>query len=220
MLFYSIASTTAALLATASATALPSRRQTPDGCTTQSTGYLALRPADDVTSTATTTYAGIVSGVKHAGIDDRSDSLLVTRDDNGNKLAPQKWEFAACSGDANHALPPGYQRPTSGPTNLYLGILRPQSATQHCLALESTDDAHSGARNSIVDSYCAQVPEKYRVFMLENYLYGSSDDGMKIYFADQDEKAIIGNTRHAEVQFFTDQKPQGATAQQLVLLPL
>ncbi|CAO1612885.1 unnamed protein product [Parajaminaea phylloscopi] len=214
----------AALAAGALGASVPAtmKRQTPASCTTAFTGFLALRPANNVTESAPTNYAGIVEGVKHAGIDGQSDSLLVTKTDSGKPLEPQTWEFARCTNLDHHALPPGYKVPTSGPSNRYFGILRPRAATVHCLALESRNDAANGARNSVVDSACSKVPEQYRTFMLEDYIYGDSANGNKLYFADEQMTVVIGDTKHQEVQFFTnDANPptNGQPIQQLVLIP-
>lgn len=152
----------------AMASAASVRRQTPATCSTMTTGYLGLKPASDgADSGAATNWVGTVSDATHSGIDGPNEHLLVTKNDDGSPLGPQQWEFARCTSDDNHVLPPGYTRPTSAPTNLYFGILRPASATQHCLALESENDATNGAQNSIVDSFCTKVPEAYRLWMIE-----------------------------------------------------
>jgi hypothetical protein len=62
--------TSAALIALAIdcslAATLPSKRQTPATCSTSNTGYLTLSP---LRAASPVTYAGIVSGVTHTGID-------------------------------------------------------------------------------------------------------------------------------------------------------
>jgi hypothetical protein len=144
--------------------------------------------------------------------------LIVTKDDNGNPLAPQVWEFAHCTDQDNDSIPDSYTG-SNGPTSITFGILRPVNATQHCLALESEADTATGARNSVVDSYCTQVPAEYRTWMLVNQLYGDSADGMNLYFQSQNTTVTIGGTAHAEIQFFTNEAKPGQEMQ-LVLAPL
>ncbi|PWN30098.1 hypothetical protein BDZ90DRAFT_257199 [Jaminaea rosea] len=218
MVFLKSALIVASLAAISSAASV--RRQTPPTCSTSFTGQLALKPASEGENDSAFTYVGIVPNAKHSGTDGSNDHLLVTKNDDGSPVQPQEWEFARCTSDDGHALPPGYKTPTSGPTNLSYGIIRPKGATQHCLALESKNDANTGARNSIVDSFCTKVPEEYRLWMLEKYIYGSSGAGSRLFFANENETAIIGDTAHAEVQFFTKTSmPEGKTAQQLVIVP-
>lgn len=131
------------------------------------TGYLGLKPTSAGLNEGPTTWVGTVSDATHSGIDGPNEHLLVTKNDDGSAIAPQKWEFAQCTSDNNHALPPGYTVPSNGPSNRAFGILRPAGATQHCLALESENDASTGAQNSIVDSFCTKVPEAYRLWMIE-----------------------------------------------------
>jgi hypothetical protein len=194
------------------------RRQTPATCSVTSTGYLAVRPTYN-TLTGPITWVGTVGGVKHAGIDGQQDSILVTVDDNGNPLAPQKWEFATCTSANGHAPPPGYQPSTNGPTNEAFGILRPSGASQHCLALESSADTATGARNSVLDSYCTQVPEEYRLWMKVDYINGDSDDGQPLYFANENMTVLISNTAHKELQFITNDSQPSSQPMQLTLLP-
>ncbi|PWN88780.1 hypothetical protein FA10DRAFT_268925 [Acaromyces ingoldii] len=212
------AATFAGLASLALAAPLAEKRQTPSSCSEHASGYLIVRPTSN-TSSGPITYAGIVSGVKHAGIDGQDDSIIVTKDGNGNALQPQVWSFLQCTDQNGQSPPPGYKPPTSGPSNNYFGILRPQSATQHCLALESENDASTGARNSVVDSFCTQVPEQYRTFMYVDYIYGNSADASNLFFADQNETLVIGSTAHAELQFFTNGAPSGQQTYQLQLLP-
>ncbi|PWN35861.1 uncharacterized protein FA14DRAFT_179228 [Meira miltonrushii] len=203
----------------ASASAIPAaKRQTPNSCYTYATGNLIVRPQDD-TSSGPITYAGTVPNVKITGIDGSNDSIIVTKNDDGSPLQPQVWEFLRCTDEDGNNPPPGYTAPSSGPTNNYFGILRPQGATQHCLALESFDDSTTGARNSILDSYCTQVPSPYRTFMYVEFLYGDSDDASNLFFDDQQTTLVISNTPHAELQFFTNSAPPGDQAYQLQLLP-
>lgn len=143
----------------------------------------------------------------------------MTSDDKGNPLQPQHWEFARCTDLDQHSVPPGYTPPSSGPTNDYFGILRPINATQHCLALESKNDNSDGARNSVLDSYCTEVPIEYRTWMFEDYIYGDSADGQSIYFADQNVTVVISNTAHKELQFITNDANSSEDRQQLVLIP-
>ncbi|PWN35862.1 uncharacterized protein FA14DRAFT_172461 [Meira miltonrushii] len=205
----------------ASGSAIPAeKRQTPATCSTHATGYLIVRPTDDSTThSGPITYAGIVPNVKHTGIDGTSDSIIVTKNDDGGALQPQVWDFLQCTDQNGQSPPPGYSPQPGGPTANYFGILRPQNATQHCLALESENDATSGARNSILDSYCTQVPAQYRTFMFVDEIYGGSNDAVDLYFADQNTTLVISNTPHAELQFFTDGAPAGQRTYQLQLLP-
>lgn len=143
----------------------------------------------------------------------------MTKDTEGNPLSPQIWEFAQCTNEDNSTVPASYTGSTSGPTQITFGILRPVNTTQHCLALESEADTATGSQNSIVDSYCTQVPAQYRTWMLVDQTYGDSALGMNLYFQAQNTTITIGTTAHAEVQFFTNQDKPGQ-AMQLVLAPL
>jgi hypothetical protein len=84
-------------------------------------------------------------------------------------------------------------------------IIRPFNATQHCVAIESTNDTATGARNSLLDSYCDQVPVQYKGFNTtesgENY-----EGGYDIFldFASEKMTTVVGGTAHGEVQFFTE----------------
>lgn len=51
-----------------------------------------------------------------------------------------------------------------------------------------------------------------------DYLYGDSSTGMRLFFANENETATIGNTPHAEVQFVTNGS-NGKTPMQLTLFP-
>jgi hypothetical protein len=84
-----------------------------------------------------------------------------------------------------------------------VGIVRPRGGTQHCLALESTNDTAKGSRNSLVDSYCTQVAPEYRLF---NQTSTENEQGGINYFltfADQKTTVIVSNTGHGEIQLFT-----------------
>ena len=70
-----------------------------------------------------------------------------------------------------------------------------------------------------MDSYCTQVPSQYRTFMYVDFIYGGSNDASNLFFADQQTTLVIGQTAHAELQFFTNSAPSGSTAYQLQLLP-
>jgi hypothetical protein len=142
----------------------------------------------------------------------------VTKDTNGNPLAPQAWEFARCT-DQNNDNVPGSVPPIDGPTSYIFGILRPANSTQHCLALESEADAATGSRNSIVDSYCTQVPAQYRTWVLVEGGYYSGPYPKNLYFQSQNTTVTIGTTAHAEVQFFTNQDKPGQEMQ-LILAPI
>lgn len=101
-----------------------------------------------------------------------------------------------------------------------IGIVRPQGATQHCLALESTNDKAAGARNSVLDSYCSQVPAEYRLFNKtsnENYQGGTNQ---YLSFSSESTTAIISNTAHGEIQFLTnDVDPDGTPVQLQLISP-
>lgn len=71
-------STLAATLSLSSAA--PSKRQTPDTCSSFANAALAVRPKGTNDSP---TWVGVVQGVTHAGIDGQPASILVTKDDNG-----------------------------------------------------------------------------------------------------------------------------------------
>lgn len=128
------------------------------------------------------------------------DSLIVTKDDDGNALAPQLWEFLRCTNLDGQAPPPGYTAPPNGLSKShYFGILRPNNARTHCLALESENDTSTNARNSIVDSTCTDVPQEYRTFMIEE-----TPQGAILYYAAQETSLVISGTGHAELQFFSN----------------
>lgn len=69
------AATFAGLASLALAAPLAEKRQTPSSCTEHASGYLIVRPTSN-TSSGPITYAGIVSGVKHAGIDGQDVSRI------------------------------------------------------------------------------------------------------------------------------------------------
>lgn len=190
-------------------------RQTPVTCSTTSTGYLAVRPNDKILD-GPTTYVGVVSGVRHNGIDGQQDSILVTRDNKGDPLAPQMWEFATCSSDNGHAPPYNYE-PIEGqgtPRNSF-GIIRPAGATQHCLALESTLDG-KGQTNSVLDSNCAQIPEQYRLWMNSEY---STTTTQPLYFANGAMTVLVSDTAHKELTFTNVASNPSSQPMQLLLLP-
>jgi hypothetical protein len=122
----------------------------------------------------------------------------VTKDNEGNPLARQQWEVQLCNGG-------------------FTGIIRPQGATQHCLAIESTNDVKPGARNSVLDSYCSKVPAQYRTFSSNRSETQNENYGYQWYldFTGQNVTVTIGDTKHGEVQFFDSQisGPSGITYQ-------
>lgn len=144
---------------------------------------------------------------------------MVTKDDNGNDLSPQLWDFARCTVYDNHDTPDGYEAPSDGPSNRWFGVVRPNRASKHCLALETTD-VSTGSRNSIVDSDCDAIPDAYSLWMLEDDIYGNVDDGRKLYFAKTEMAAVVGDTAHEEVQFVSGGDTDSCEELlQLVLLP-
>ena len=189
------------------------KRQTPDTCSTFAYAALAVRPKG---STGPPTWVGIVNGVTHDGIDGQQSSILVTKDDDGNPLQPQSWEFARCTSLDNHPLPADYTPPTSGRPETYFGIVRPRDATQHCLAVESTSDGNVNARNSILDSRCTSIPEQYRTWFFHSI--AASDAPRYLEFANEDMTIVVSSTKHAELQFFTNATRPGQTEMELVLL--
>ena len=198
-----------------SSAAPPLRRQTPATCTTFANAALAVRPKGS--HTYPPTWVGIVDGVTHAGIDNQQASILVTKDNEGNPIEPQQWEFARCTSLDNHPLPDDYTPPTSGRPLTYFGIVRPKGATQHCLAVESTEDDEVGDRNSVLDSRCTDVAETYRTWFYHSI--AASDAPRYLEFADEDMTIVISGTEHAELQFLTNTTSPGQTEMELVLLP-
>jgi hypothetical protein len=209
---FSFASVAAAGLASGAAI---SARQTPATCETFSFASLAVRPKGS-SGTSQATWAGVIPGVTHDGINGKQASILVTKDDNGNALKPQIWEFARCTSLDNHPLPPDYTPPTSGRPETYFGIVRPQNATQHCLAVESTSDADPGDRNSVLDSSCTQIPEQYRTWFFHSI--AASQATQYLEFANQDMTIVISDTKHAELQFLTNGAKAGQTELEMVLI--
>lgn len=69
MMYTTLALTTASLVgAVVQGAAIDRRQQDLSTCTTFASGYLALRPASDLSDTAATTYVGITDGAEHADI--------------------------------------------------------------------------------------------------------------------------------------------------------
>jgi len=202
---FSFASVAAAGLASGAAI---SARQTPATCETFSFASLAVRPKGS-SGTSQATWAGVIPGVTHDGINGKQASILVTKDDNGNALKPQIWEFARCTSLDNHPS-------TSGRPETYFGIVRPQNATQHCLAVESTSDADPGDRNSVLDSSCTQIPEQYRTWFFHSI--AASQATQYLEFANQDMTIVISDTKHAELQFLTNGAKAGQTELEMVLI--
>lgn len=190
------------------------KRQTPATCSFFANAALAVRPKG---TTKNPTWVGIVSGTTQVGIDGQQASILVTKDDKGNPLAPQQWEFARCTSLDNHPLPLDYTPPNSGTPETYFGIVRPRGATQHCLAVESTSDANVGDRNSILDSRCTNIPEQYRTWFWHSIAASQATGYLE--FADEDMTIVIGGTEHGELQFFTNTTRPGQTEMDLVLIP-
>lgn len=190
------------------------KRQTPSTCSYFANAALAVRPKG---TNGPVTWVGIVSGVTHDGIDGQQASILVTKDDNGNPLTPQQWEFDHCTSLDGHALPADYTPPGGDVTpETYFGIVRPSGATQHCLALESTNDANTNDRNSVLDSRCTDIPEQYRTWFFHSI--AASDAPRYLEFADEPTTIVISDTAHGELQFFTNTTKPGQTEMDLVLL--
>lgn len=217
----------------ASSTAAQARplagRQTPVSCSTSNSGYttgnLVVRAislnSNPGQITGASTNVGIVPGVTHSGIDGKAASILVTKNSDGTSLGLQEWEFVPCTDDTGPP-PPGYVAPSYAPTNLNYGIVRPKGASQHCLAVESTNDASAGDRNSILDSDCTSVDSAFRSWMYQDVLYGDSDYGQFLYFQAENLTTIVSNTAHAELQFVTNATTaslRGRQAMQLILVP-
>ncbi|PWN18379.1 hypothetical protein BCV69DRAFT_295265 [Microstroma glucosiphilum] len=204
-------------------------RGTPMSCSTSNDGYLTgslvVRPiglnTNDGQTTGDTTYVGTVPGVTHNGIDGEAASILVTKNSDGTPVAPQEWEFVPCTDDTGPP-PPGYVAPSDGPSNLSYGIVRPKGASQHCLTIESNSDTSAGDRNSILDSNCTSVGEVFRSWVLQNYIYGTSDYGQFLFFQADNLTSVVSNTAHAELQFVTNATTAslaGRQAMQLILVP-
>jgi hypothetical protein len=116
----------------------------------------------------------------------QQDSLLITRNDQGGYLTGSSlFDYVECTND---------------------GIVRPSVSIQHCLALESTTDV-GAARNSVVDSYCSQVPAEYRLFTYVNESLTGNNSPFQLVllnFASENMTVIIGDTAHGEVQFYPE----------------
>lgn len=194
--------------------------QTPANCSTQNTGYLGVRPAANYADGQPENNIGTIPEVTAFGLDGHLDPIVVTQYKNGTQLPRQAWEFARCTNLDNHATPPGYVSP-NGPTNLYFGIIRPQGNTYSCLSLNSTKYDTTGAMNTLLDARnCTSVPEKYRIFMLEEQIYGTTANGDRLFYADADDTTIIANTTHKEIVLTTnDNSDTDGTHQQLLLIP-
>lgn len=214
----------AAFAASSSQAAVLNRRLGAD-CQPYKTGNLAVHYTENVPTALNgqvLAYAGVDKSVKHTGIDGAQvsrastaphlglvsqshdfspfqDSILITRNSDGSALSPQKWEFVGCSSITSWN---GENAGTtvSGSNNIttYFGVVRPQGATKHCLALESTDA--NAAERSVLDSYCDQIGDQERIWTYKSNTYGRIPFKNQLYF--DDRAVIVSNTAHKELQFF------------------
>jgi hypothetical protein len=107
--------------------------------------------------------------------------------------------------------PAGFVPPANAGVYHY-GIVRPISSTQHCLALESTNDQAYASQNSLVDSKCTDIDAKYTTFLAVTVEYGQL-----LYFADVNSAVVIAGTAHYEVQLYTNVTETNGTGMQLLL---
>lgn len=162
------------------------------------------------------TYIGVVDGVKHRGIDGKPASILVTKDDNGNALAPQRWDFDRCLGHAGQTYPKdGVMFPDGERRDRFFGVLRPHLATKHCLTLESQDDDRAGTINSIVDSVCDDVPEQYRTWLQDS---SPNEKFQYLTYANGNNRVYISDTAHAELVLTDKADFHGKQEMQIVLI--
>ncbi|CAO1635890.1 unnamed protein product [Parajaminaea phylloscopi] len=198
----------AVVLAVAPGThATPLRRNDVAGCQTYASATLDIvYPGGSYKRS----NVGILPNVKKADVGGAQASILVSKTVNGSALSPQQWEFARCPDITEHA-----GRKVGQDSNFYytFGIVRPKGATQHCLAY-STSDTSAGQR-SIVDSVCANIPQKFRTWTLVEDLSGR--DPVKYALQLDNTNIVVGNTKHGELQFYDGPVPAGATTVELEL---
>jgi hypothetical protein len=109
--------------------------------------------------------------------------------------------------------PPAGFVPPAGAEEYHYGIVRPVSSTQHCLALESTNDQAYASQNSLVDSRCTNIDAKYTTF-----LGVTTDVGQLLYFANVNSAVVISGTAHGEIQLYTNVTETNNTGMQLLLM--